>query len=409
MKILQVSSTLNTSAIGRIAEEIGQMAIKRGYKSYVAYSHLGTNGSKSQAIRIGNRLDIYLHGIKTRFFDRHGLGSQLSTRKLITQIGEINPDVIGIHNVHGYYLNMQILFDYLKAANKPVVYTLHDCWSFTGHCSYFDFVDCDRWKTGCFDCPSKKAYPASWFIDRSKQNFAEKRVIFNGVENLTLVTPSDWLAKLVSQSFLSGYPLKVINNGVNTDLFRPVIQSGVREKYGIGDKKMILGVAYIWSHRKGLDEFIKLSRLLTSEYLIFLVGLKAEQISQLPDNCRGIARTENVEELAGLYSAADVFVNPTWQDNFPTTNLEALACGTPVITYNTGGSPEAIDQDTGLVVDKGDVEGLKRAIEQIVNSDREDYRKACRERALNFYKKEDRNADYIDLYEKMLAGKTGRS
>lgn len=409
MKLLQVSSTLNTSAIGRIAEEIGQMAMKRGHESYVAYSDIGAGGSKSKILKVGNKLDFYTHAFKTRVFDLHGYGSKSFTKKLIREIERINPDVIGIHNVHGYYLNMQILFDYLKAANKPVVYTLHDCWSFTGHCSYFDFVGCDRWKTGCFDCPSKRAYPASWFVDRSKENYAEKKVIFNGVENLTLVTPSDWLAKLVKQSFLSGYPLQVINNGVNTDVFKPVNQPGVREKYGIGNKKMILGVAYIWSHRKGLDEFIKLSRLLTSEYLIFLVGLKAEQISQLPDNCRGIARTENVEELAGLYSAADVFVNPTWQDNFPTTNLEALACGTPVITYNTGGSPEAIDQDTGLVVDKGDVEGLKRAIEQIVNSDREDYRKACRERALNFYRKEDRNADYIDLYEKMLAGKTGRN
>jgi glycosyltransferase involved in cell wall biosynthesis len=402
MKLLQISSTLNTSAIGRIAEEIGQMAIKRGYRSYVAYSHLGTNGSKSQAIKIGSSFNTYLHGFETRLFDRHGLGSKLATRELITQINEINPDVIGIHNVHGYYLNMRILFDYLKAANKPVVYTLHDCWSFTGHCSYFDFVGCDRWKTGCFDCPSKRAYPASWFVDRSKENYAEKKVIFNGVENLTLVTPSDWLAKLVKQSFLSGYPLQVINNGVNTDVFKPVNQPGVREKYGIGNKKMILGVAYIWSHRKGLDEFIKLSKLLPSEYLIFLVGLKTEQINSLPDNIRGIARTENVEELAGLYSNADVFVNPTWQDNFPTTNLESIACGTPVITYNTGGSPEAIDQHTGLVVNKGDVEGLKKAIEQIVNSNRESYTMACRERALNLYKKEDRNGDYLDLYQKML-------
>lgn len=402
MKLLQVSSTLNTSAIGRIAEEIGQMAIKRGYESYVAYSDIGKGGSKSETIKVGNKLDFYSHAFKTRMFDLHGYGSKYHTKKLIRQIKQINPDVIGIHNVHGYYLNMGILFDYLKAARKPVVYTLHDCWSFTGHCSYFDYVVCDRWKTGCFDCPSKKAYPASWFVDRSKKNYTEKKLIFNGVENLTLVTPSAWLAKLVKQSFLSGYPLQVINNGVNTDVFKPVINSVVREKYQIGNKKMILGVAYIWSHRKGLDEFVKLSEQLSSDYLIFLVGLSADQISKLPDNITGIARTENVEELAGLYSAADVFVNPTWQDNFPTTNLEALACGTPVITYNTGGSPEAIDQHTGMVVHKGDITGLRRSIEQIVNSNRESYRKACRERALNFYKKEDRNADYLNLYKRML-------
>ncbi|HAH56533.1 MAG TPA: glycosyl transferase [Bacteroidales bacterium] len=402
MKLLQVSSTLNTSAIGRIAEEIGQMAMKRGHESYVAYSDIGAGGSKSKIIKVGNKLDFYTHAFKTRVFDLHGYGSKSFTKKLIRKIERINPDVIGIHNVHGYYLNMRILFDYLKAANKPVVYTLHDCWSFTGHCCYFDFVGCDRWKTGCFDCPSKRAYPASWFVDRSKENYAEKKVIFNGVENLTLVTPSDWLAKLVKQSFLSGYPLQVINNGVNTDVFKPVNQPGVREKYGIGNKKMILGVAYIWSHRKGLDEFIKLSKLLPSEYLIFLVGLKTEQINSLPDNIRGIARTENVEELAGLYSNADVFVNPTWQDNFPTTNIEALACGTPVITYNTGGSPEAIDKLTGIVVEKGDINGLKIAIETIGSQDRKTIRKNCRERALKLFNKDDRFMDYLKLYEGLV-------
>jgi glycosyltransferase involved in cell wall biosynthesis len=403
MKILQVSSTLNTSAIGRIAEEIGQMAIKRGHESIVAYSHLGTNGSESQVIKVGNTLDTYLHGIKTRIFDRHGLGSKLATRKLITQIQEINPDVIGIHNVHGYYLNMKIFFDYLKKAKKPVIYTLHDCWSFTGHCSYFDFVDCDRWKTGCYDCPSKKAYPASMFIDRSKKNYAEKKVIFNGVANLTIVTPSEWLAKLVKQSFLSSYPIQVINNGVNTSVFTPAGSSVIRDKYQIGSKKMILGVAYIWSHRKGLNEFIELSKQIPEDYFIFLVGLSSDQISKLPPNIKGIARTENVNELAELYSAADVFVNPTWQDNFPTTNLESLACGTPVVTYNTGGSPEAIDEKTGIVVEKGDINGLQNAIERIIENGKAFYSLNCRERAIALFKKEDRNADYLELYQKMLS------
>jgi putative colanic acid biosynthesis glycosyltransferase len=406
MKILQVSSTLNTSAIGRIAEEIGQMAIKGGHESYVAYSHLGTNGSESQVIKVGNTLDTYLHGINTRIFDRHGLGSKLATRKLITQIQEINPDVIGIHNVHGYYLNMKIFFDYLKKAKKPVIYTLHDCWSFTGHCSYFDFVNCDRWKTGCYECPSKKAYPASWFIDRSKKNYAEKQVIFNGVSNLTIVTPSDWLAKLVKQSFLASYPIQVINNGVNTNVFTPAISSVIRDKYKIGNKKMILGVAYIWSHRKGLNEFIELSKQIPENYSIFLVGLSSAQIAQLPLNIKGIARTENVEELAMLYSAADVFVNPTWQDNFPTTNLESLACGTPVVTYNTGGSPEAIDEKTGIVVEKGDINGLQNAIEQIIAQGKNHYSLNCRERAIALFKKEDRNADYLELYQKMLSHST---
>jgi putative colanic acid biosynthesis glycosyltransferase len=403
MKILQVSSTINTSAIGRIAEEIGQLAIEKGDESFVAYSHMGPNGSKSRVIKVGSTFDTYFHGIQTRIFDNHAFASKAATRKLIRQIEEIDPDVIGVHNVHGYYLNMEIFFDYLKKVNKPVIYTLHDCWSFTGHCSYFDFVKCDRWKTQCYSCPSKKAYPSSWLLDRSKENYHRKKEIFNGVSNLTIVTPSEWLAKLVKQSFLAGYPVQVINNGVNTSVFHPVVSSGIRDKHGIGQKKMILGVAYIWSHRKGLDEFIELSKHLPEDYITFLVGLSSAQIDRLPANIKGIGRTENVEELAALYSTADVFVNPTWQDNFPTTNLESLACGTPVITYNTGGSPEAIDEQTGIVVEKGDINGLKNAIFRIVENGKNHYNLNCRERAISLFRKEDRNADYLDLYRKMLS------
>ena len=402
MKVIQISSTLNTGAIGRIAEEIGQFMQKQGHQSYIGYSDPGKNGSQSRAIKIGSKTDFYAHALLSRTLDLHAYGSGPSTLKFIKIIRSIDPDVIHIHNVHGYYLHMKLLFDYLKQARKPVVYTLHDCWSFTGHCSYFDFVGCDKWKTGCFECPSKRAYPASWFIDRSKKNYAEKKVIFNGVENLTLVTPSAWLADLVKQSFLSSYSVKVINNGVNAAVFKPTSSGDVREKYGFGDKKLILGVAYIWSPRKGLNDFIALSKLLGEEFQIFLVGLDQKQKDKLPENIKGIARTENVEELAALYSAADVFVNPTWQDNFPTTNLEALACGTPVITYDTGGSPEAIDDKTGLVVKKGDIDGLKTAINTILAQPKEQLSEACRQRALNLYKKEDANEKYLKLYEEML-------
>jgi glycosyltransferase involved in cell wall biosynthesis len=402
MKILQISSTLNTGAIGRIAEEIGQHLQSQGHQSYIGYSDLGKNGTQSEAIKIGSKDDFYAHALLTRTLDLHAYGSGPSTLKFIKTIKSIDPDVIHIHNVHGYYLHMKLLFDYLKQAGKPVVYTLHDCWSFTGHCSYFDIVGCDKWKTGCFDCPSKRAYPASWFVDRSRKNYAEKKVIFNGVKNLTLVTPSTWLAGLVKQSFLSSYPVKVINNGVNTAVFKPMPSAAVGEKYGFGDKKLILGVAYIWVPRKGLNDFIALSKILGEEYQIFLVGLDQKQQDKLPENIRGIARTENVEELAALYSAADVFVNPTWQDNFPTTNLEALACGTPVITYNTGGSPEAVDAHTGAVVNKGDIDGLMRAIHNILAQPREQMSEACRQRALNLYKKEDANGSYLKLYEEMI-------
>lgn len=403
MKILQINSTVNTGSVGRIAEEIGQLVKSKGHDSYMAYSHLGSYGSQLNLLKIGNKTDVYLHGLKTRLLDRHGFGSKHVTQKLIQQIQEINPDAIGLHNIHGYYINIDVLFNYLKEAGKPVIWTLFDCWPFTGHCSYYDFANCNKWKTGCYECPEKKMYPASWVLDNSKSNYALKSEIFNGVKNLTVVTHSNWLAEQVNQSFLSDYPVSIINNGVNLNVFKPINSEGILKKYNIGSRKIVLGVANYWTRRKGLKDFIELSRHLPSDHQIVLVGLDKKQQQTLPAGVTGISRTENVEELTALYSAADVFVNPTLQDNFPTTNLEALACGTPVITYNTGGSPEAIDASTGYVVEKGDIPGLLAGIEEIAFKGKEHYRPICRDRAVRLFNKDDRYADYIQLYQHLLA------
>lgn len=402
MKILQINSTINTGSVGRIAEEIGQLFMNSGHDSYMAYSSLGANGSQLKLLKIGNMADVYLHGIKTRLLDKHGFGSKYVTQKLIRQIKEINPDVIGLHNIHGYYINIELLFNYLKEAGKPVIWTLFDCWPFTGHCSYYDFAQCERWKTGCYNCPEKKLYPASWVIDNSKSNYIRKKEIFNDVENLTIVTHSNWLAEQVNQSFLSDYPVVIINNGVNLDVFKPVNSDWVTKKYNLENKKLILGVANNWSRRKGLKDFIELGKHLPSDYQLLLVGLNAEQQKTLPEDIISISRTENTEELTALYSAADVFVNPTLQDNFPTTNIEALACGTPVITYNTGGSPEAIDEFTGYVVSKGDVKGLIIAIEKIIKLGKVHFSPICRKRAEIFFNKDERYRDYIHLYHQLL-------
>lgn len=402
MKILQINSALNTGSVGRIAEEIGQLIKFAGHDSYMAYSHIGTYGSQLKLLKIGNIADVYLHGVKTRLLDRHGFGSKYVTQKLIHDIKEINPDAIGLHNIHGYYINIDVLFNYLKNAGKPVIWTLFDCWPFTGHCSYYDFAGCNRWKTGCYACPEKKMYPASWVIDNSKSNYSMKSKIFNGVKNLTIVTHSNWLAKQVNQSFLADYPVSIINNGVNLNVFKPINYEGVLKKYSIKNSKIILGVANYWTRRKGLKDFVELSSHLPSDYQVILVGLDKKQQQALPEGVIGILRTENVEELTALYSAADVFVNPTLQDNFPTTNIEALACGTPVITYNTGGSPEAIDASTGCMVEKGDVAGLLMGIEKILRKGKEHYRPLCRERAVRLFNKDDRYLDYIKLYQHML-------
>jgi glycosyltransferase involved in cell wall biosynthesis len=401
-KILQLNSVVNTGSTGRIAEEIGQTAIATGWNSYIAYGR-NQRPSQSELIKIGSDWDIKMHGLQTRLFDRHGLASKAATKVFVEKVKRIKPDIIHLHNIHGYYINIEILFDCLKELNCPVIWTLHDCWPITGHCTHFMFVGCEKWKTGCYKCPQKTRYPASYFIDRSKKNYILKKELFNSLSNLTLVPVSKWLSGILKDSFLQNYPIKVINNGINTEVFKPSKNTDFRFKHGFEKKFILLGVASIWDERKGLKDFIELSKLLNSDYQIVLVGLTKKQIEQLPENILGIERTESVEALAEIYTSCDVFINPTYEDNFPTTNLESLACGTPVITYKTGGSPEAIDESTGIVVEQGNINKLIEAIKQIQQNGKQHYSDACVKRAHRLYKKEDRYREYIDLYEELLA------
>ena len=400
-KLLQINSVVNSGSTGRIAEEIGQTAISNGWRSYIAYGR-NERPSESKLIRIGTDWNVKMHGLQTRLFDRHGLGSKIVTENLVQQIEQIKPDIIHLHNLHGYYLNIEVLFNYLSKAGVPVVWTLHDCWSITGHCSHFDFIGCEKWKTECFRCPQKKEYPASFLMDRSKENYILKKKLFTSVDNLTLVPVSNWLANILKESFLKNTPVKVIHNGINTDVFQPTSGHAIHTKYKLKNKFIILGVASVWSPRKGLKDFIELSKKPNSDLQIILVGLSKKQIKELPENIIGIERTESIFELAQLYSISDVYVNPTYEDNFPTTNLESIACGTPVITYETGGSSEAIDENTGIVVKKGDINDLVIAINQIKEKGKAFYTNACIKRANQFYKKEERYHEYIDLYNSLL-------
>lgn len=364
MKVIQINSVCGIGSTGRIATDIHSTLIEKGHQSYIAY---GRDEAKNcdYTIKIGNKVDSYMHVAKTRILDMHGFGSERATLEFIEEIKKFDPDVIHLHNIHGYYINIELLFNYLKISNKPVVWTLHDCWAFTGHCAYFDFVECGKWKIACESCPQKKAYPTSLVVDGSRLNFQRKKELFTSLNKVTIITPSKWLAKLVDQSFLSKYEVSVINNGIDLNVFRPV-DSDFRKKFEINDKFVILGVASIWDRRKGLEDFMQLSRIIDkSKYKIVLVGLSKKQIKLIPSDIIGIVRTNSITELAEIYSAANVFFNPTYEDNYPTTNLESLACGTPVITYDTGGSPESVDDSSGYVINKGDFESAYNIIEKI--------------------------------------------
>jgi glycosyltransferase involved in cell wall biosynthesis len=406
MKLLQINTTVNSGSTGRIAEDIGRVAMANGHESYIAFGR-GDRPSQSQLLRIGSKADMYLHGLQTLLFDRHGLASAAPTEKLIGQIAALKPDIVHLHNLHGYYLHAGKLAGFLQKFARPIVWTLHDCWAFTGHCAFFDDIGCERWQTGCYQCPKKNRYPASWGLDRSKQNYADKKAWFSKLPHLHIVTPSRWLAQLVGQSFLKNHPVEVIHNGIDLQQFKPIAEAeNLLQKYPIGGRKILLGVASIWDRRKGLDDFMQLNRLITKDFVVALVGLSPAQMKNLPPDIIGIPRTESIRELAAWYTAATAFVNPTWQDNFPTTNLEALACGTPVITYDTGGSPEAIDPQTGFVVAKGDTAGIWQAVQQVATQGKAHYLPLCRARAEAHFNKEDRYRDYLRLYENLLMYET---
>lgn len=396
MKVLQINSVCGVGSTGRIATDIHNILIEKGHESYIAY---GRNLSKNcdNTIRIGTEIDNYAHLAKTRLLDRHGFGSTQATKEFINKVNDIDPDIIHLHNIHGYYINIEVLFDYLKKANKPVVWTLHDCWSFTGHCSHFDYIGCNKWKTGCFNCPQKQEYPKSILFDNSTWNYRKKKEIFTGVDNMTIVTPSNWLTDLVKESFLKNYEIETIHNGIDLSVFKPT-QSNFKQKYKLENKFIILGVSNIWNQRKGLEEYFELSTMLNENEVIVLVGVSEKQKQDLPPNIIGISKTTDTTELAGIYSNADIFLNLTLEDNYPTVNLEAIACGTPVITYNSGGAKETVHKSYGHVINKNTNKQVILENIRKLNSVTLNYEN------IEFLGKEKAYANYLKLYSMIVTG-----
>ena len=400
MNIVQINS-VNFGSTGNITLKIADAARKEGHTVYTACPRSRDNQKKTveNQIFIGNRFSRNLHRILARITGLYGCFSYFSTLRFLRRIKRLKIDIIHLHNLHAYYINLPLLFRFIKKNNIKTIWTLHDCWAFTGQCPYFTYAKCDKWENGCYACSQYKRYPES-YVDRTRLMYKKKKRWFTGVKDMTIVTPSLWLKELAKRSFLKEYPVTVINNGIDLNVFKPS-ESDFREKNGIGkDKKILLGVAFDWEARKGLDVFTKLEgRLDPDKYKIVLVGTNDETDKTLPKSIISVHRTPNQTELAKIYTAADLFINPTREENYPTVNMEALACGTPVLTFNTGGSAEIPDKKCGAYVPTDDVDALEKMILSICASSPFST-EACLERAKNFDHTE-KFGDYIKLYEKI--------
>ena len=399
MKIVEINTVNGTGSTGKIAAALYHLANSQNHEPYIAYGR-GQAPANIHGFKISNTLDFGIHVMSNFFCGNSGFASKRATKRFLNCLDSIQPNLLHLHNLHGFYLHVGLLFEYIKTHNLPVIWTLHDCWPFTGQCAYFDYAGCKKWQTECHHCPIYRTdYPYSLFKDNSKQNYIQKKEAFMGVNQMIITTPSHWLASLVQDSYLNQYSVKVIPNGIDLQLFKPISIPFSANKYP--NKKILLGVANVWDKRKGLDYFLDLADMLDDTYHIVLIGVSKKQQNMLQTKyskkITAITRTTNQQELVHWYNAAYAFVNPTLEDNFPTTNLEALACGTPVITFNTGGSPESINNACGIVVKKGNIEDLKQAILSL-DDNTEITRENCRKQAER-YDKDVLFLEYMKLYD----------
>ena len=390
MKIVQINVTCGVGSTGKICLAVSRLLNDRGVENYILFSE--EDSDYEYGIKYADKLSIKLQALKSRAFGNYGFNSRALTKKLISKLDEIQPDIVHLHNLHGHGCNLEMLFGYFKEKNIKLYWTFHDCWAFTGYCPHFDMIGCDKWQTQCGSCPQKGAY--SFFFDKSDKLYCKKKELFSGLD-LTIITPSEWLKSLVEKSFLKEYEVKVINNGIDLDIFKPS-ESDFREAHGIKDEFLVLGVAFNWDERKGIDVFCDLASTLPNDCRIVLVGTNENIRKSLPSNIIAIDRTENQTELAEIYSACDLFVNATREDTFPTVNIESLACGTPVLTFETGGSTEIIDSTCGMAVKKNDTDALRKAVLTIKES-RPFSEEACLKKSAE-YEKDNKFKEYAEVY-----------
>ncbi len=397
MKVLIINSVCGIRSTGRICTDLAEVLETKGHECKIAYGRETVPEEfQKYAIRIGTDFNVKVDGIKTRIFDNAGFNSASATKKFLKWVAEYNPDIIHLHNIHGYYINVHLLFAFLKAFGKPVVWSLHDCWAFTGHCSHYFTSKCYKWQTMCDKCKRKHTYPRSILLNRARQNFLKKIVLFSSLDNLTLVTPSTWLANEVHNSFLNKYDIHPIPNGVDLEAFRPT-ESDFRSKYSLENKKIVLGVATAWEKHKGIKRFAELSQKLGDDYKVVLVGMTARQAAEMPSEILALPLIGSISELCEIYTAADVFLNLSEMETMGLTTVEAMACGTPVCVSNFTAIPEVVTSDGGIVLDDYETDTIIKGIETVLAKDFPETRK----NAFNYEKSAQYNK-YLAIYEKVI-------
>lgn len=400
MRILQINTVSGYGSTGRICTDLATVLQTQGHECFIAYGQLTTD--YKNFFKIGSKFENHLHNVGSRLLGKQGYFTKKGTKGLIVYIKEVNPDVIHLHNLHGNYLNLKILFDFLSIAEIPIVWTLHDCWAFTGKCAHYTDVGCYKWQTKCHHCPQVKKYPPSLFLDKSKQMYEDKKRWFTSVKNMTIVPVSNWLASEVEKSFLAKYPIIPIYNWVNHTIFKPK-EGNLKSKYGIDERKfVILGVGAAWKKNNNkLQDFIQLSKLISNDMQIVLVG-QAKGQARIPENILHIPYLHGTNKLAEVYSMADAYVHASTEDTFGKVIAEAMSCGTPAIVYNSTACPEIVGEGCGYVVEKRDISGIYKALQEIQANGKQQYSANCIKHVRNNYDYYENTKKTIELYKKLI-------
>jgi glycosyltransferase involved in cell wall biosynthesis len=399
MKILQINLVNGSKSTGRTTIELTDYLNSNGHQAYVACSFgLG----KDYEYQIGTSIGKRLHSLFSRIFGNQGYYSKFSTSKLIKYIDELKPDVVHLRNLHGNYINLNILFDYISRKNLPTVITLHDTWFYTGKCCFYTEANCFKWQKECGNCPQLRRDNPSWFVDKTKSNLLDKKNWLKNIPRLAVIGVSDWITDESRKSILkSANIIYRIYNWIDLDEFQPVESFGLRSSLGLEEQFIIIGVASKWGERKGLSSFIELSQMISDKMKIILIG-KIEDKFTLPSNIISIPETHSKKELAQYYSLADVFITFSKEESFGKVTAEALACGTPAIVYDSTANSEIVSEECGYVVDSGNIKKVVEKIKEIELRGKKVYSDNCRKFVTKNFNKEDRIKDYLEIYNKII-------